>query len=54
MEPTITQAELADQLARLEGQKIYSAAGLARAIFDGAALARTGGQAHRASKGWAA
>jgi hypothetical protein len=52
---TITLQELAEQLARFQGEEIHNAAGLALALFTGAAHARDGMQRPpRASKGRAA
>lgn len=53
-EPAITQAELAAQLARFQGETIRHPEGLARRLIEGARLARDGQQAkHRPDKGFA-
>jgi hypothetical protein len=55
MPDTITLQELTEQLARFQGEEIHNAAGLALALFTGAAHARDGMQRPpRASKGRAA
>jgi hypothetical protein len=55
MPDTITLQELAEQLARFQGEDIRNAAGLALALFTGAGQARDGTQRPpRASKGHAA